>query len=111
MIGLIALFLPLFLGGVLAVPIGRRCRKLGARPQATGRRRWKFLIRALGETLAVLVGVSFVLAKWFAAELDTLDGTATLPEFLNYMKYQMVLLSLLAVPAAMLAFRDGKESA
>lgn len=107
MIGLIVLILPLFLGGVLAFPLGRRARRLGRRASANGYTKRRLVLQTLGEAFASVIGISILLAFLFADFADAQDGNASPEQFLGYIKMQAILLSLLTIPAALLALKDG----
>ena len=107
-LGLIALFLPLVFGGVLAYPLGRRANSLGKRVSLDRSSAKKLFIRMLGETSAVILSLAMLLAILFADLVDTLDGEASLGQFIGYAKLQAILLSILPVPTALFGFRDGK---
>jgi hypothetical protein len=109
MIGLIGLFLPLFLGLALAALIGRRVERAMRQGVQSKKRLWPVVTRELALAAAVLLGVSVLLALMFAGLTDTLDGHASWPDIVDYALFQFVLMAVFVVPGLLLGLLLGRQ--
>ncbi|MBO9476437.1 hypothetical protein J7382_02715 [Shimia sp. R11_0] len=109
MIGLVALFLPLFLGVALAFAMCGKAQK--ASRKALKNKSFFLLValRQLGLGAIVVVAAGIVLALCFASLTDTLDGHADAPQFWRYARFQMMMISVFFVPALVLALALGRQ--
>ncbi len=109
MIGLVAFFLPLLLGLVLAALF---CGRANRASRKAMRSKEPFLVIAfkyLGIGFAALAGTGIVLAILFASATDTGNGHAEGHEFWQYVRFQILMLSVFFVPALLLSLVTGQQ--
>ena len=109
MIGLIVLFLPLFLGVGIAAWVGRRVERATRKAVHGHESLWPVFTKHLASAVGVLIGVGFLLALMFAGPLDALDGHASWRELFGYALLQIILMAVFVTPAFVLGLLLGRQ--
>ncbi|WP_294221876.1 hypothetical protein [uncultured Shimia sp.] len=109
MIGLIALFLPLFLGVALAFAMCGNAQEASRRTMKSNTSFLPAALKQLGVGAVLVLAVGIVLALCFASLTDTFDGYADVHQFWKYALFQMKMISVFFVPALILALALGRQ--
>ena len=109
MIGLVALFLPLFLGIGLAFPIGYRAERAAHGAKRRGKHWLPTFLKYVAGTGSLVLFVSIILAVMFADLADTLDGESSPEQFMGYIKFQAICMSVFLAPAVTMGLLLGRQ--